>query len=288
MKPIIFCGYSGTGKTTLIRRAAKGLSDRGYRVGYIKHSPHFNREDFLKTEGIKDTEILLESGVTKALILADGLELAYNLAKGGSSEKPGRAKSEILTGKRLRKKVRELIQRYEARGSGAESINLDYLLIEGFKGYDGPIAKVLFGKNREDIAGLRGGLDVAYGGIGTKDYGLEGLQYLPEDTGPDELADFIEKNSVEFPADLDCGECGFPTCREFARELLSGGKSIRDCPPLGEEVVLTVNGRRVVMKGFVRKTLRDVVLAYVENLHDTETSSMKKVQITIREKGDVK
>jgi len=48
-----------------------------------------------------------------------------------------------------------------------------------------------------------------------------------------------------------------------------------------------VDGRRAVMKGFARKNLRDVVLAYVGNLHDTETSGMKKIQITIRQKGEM-
>ena len=45
MKAIIFCGYHKSGKTTLMTRAVRGLTKRGYRVSTVKHSPGLGLEE---------------------------------------------------------------------------------------------------------------------------------------------------------------------------------------------------------------------------------------------------
>ncbi len=39
MTIVAVVGYHNSGKTTLIERIAKALTERGYKVGYIKHDP---------------------------------------------------------------------------------------------------------------------------------------------------------------------------------------------------------------------------------------------------------
>ncbi|MFH1722315.1 MAG: (Fe-S)-binding protein [Candidatus Altiarchaeota archaeon] len=34
---------------------------------------------------------------------------------------------------------------------------------------------------------------------------------------------------------IDCGQCGLPKCRDFARELVAGDAEVFDCPHLNEE-----------------------------------------------------
>ena len=155
----------------------------------------------------------------------------------------------------------------------------DYVIIEGFKSYDGPIPRIVFGRNRKDIEELKNSLTVGYSGIKIEDYGIKELRFLPLSMDKKKIADYIISGTVPFVADLDCGECGFPTCREFARELLAGRKELKDCVPMHDDVKLLVNGKRIPLKGFVRSTFRDIIKAYVTNLHGTEEG---KIQITIR------
>lgn len=34
---------------------------------------------------------------------------------------------------------------------------------------------------------------------------------------------------------LDCGECGFQKCAEFAKELVFGSKEVYDCPHIKDD-----------------------------------------------------
>jgi len=34
---------------------------------------------------------------------------------------------------------------------------------------------------------------------------------------------------------LDCSECGVPTCRDFAEKIISGEKSVFECPKIKDD-----------------------------------------------------
>ncbi len=260
MRPLIVCGYSGTGKTSFVKKAAEGLKGAGFTVAYVKHS---GRKPEI-TGKVKDTELLFNNVDVTAVAVFKNLDVIYRKRKDDKPlSSPGGSPQ-----KEIRLRIRGLL----------DEIDADYVLIEGFKDYNGPIPKIVFGRNREDIENLKDSLTVAYSGIGVEDYGMEGMHFIPVSVERNKLKDFIQSNTIDFAAGLDCGECGFPTCREFAHELLAGNKKISDCLPLQDNVKLFVNGKRIYLKGFVRSTFRDIIEAYIKNLHGTENG---KVRITI-------
>jgi len=253
MKPLIVCGFSGTGKTSFVQKAVEGLREAGFTVSYIKHS---NGDPELSGIG-KDTEGLFKGGADTAVTVSNAFDIVY------------RRNTDMKTAKSNRLKIRTLL----------DSLSSDYAIIEGFKNYDGPVPRIVFGSNRKDIEELKNNLTVGYSGIGMEDYGIKGLTFLPLSMDKKEIADYIISNTVPFVADLDCGECGFSTCREFAHELLEGKKELSDCVPMHDDVKLLVNGKRIPLKGFVRTTFRDIIKAYVKNLHGAEEG---EIRINIR------
>lgn len=61
-----FAAYSGTGKTSLLKRLIPLLIDRGLRIGAIKHSHH----DFLIDYPGKDSHSLRSAGASPVLIVS--------------------------------------------------------------------------------------------------------------------------------------------------------------------------------------------------------------------------
>ncbi len=61
-----FAAYSGTGKTSLLKRLIPLLIDRGLRIGVIKHSHH----DFLIDYPGKDSHSLRSAGASPVLIVS--------------------------------------------------------------------------------------------------------------------------------------------------------------------------------------------------------------------------
>lgn len=65
MPPVIpFVGYSGSGKTTLLEKVIRELTDRGYRIGTIKHHSH----DFEMDVPGKDTWRHKQAGAMTTVI----------------------------------------------------------------------------------------------------------------------------------------------------------------------------------------------------------------------------
>ncbi len=250
MKPIIFCGYRRRGKTTFIRRLIKILKSRGHGVATIKHMGG--------SHGIK-----LEDADT-VRCLKEGADVSFGFGNGYTLRYEYNFKDRDETIKLIRYKVHQLIM-----GSGSE-----YVLIEGLKNYDGPIPKIVFGNTKEEVEGLIDDLTIGYTGFEASDYKLD-IPYLPFDLDEDELYNFIKENSIPFVADLDCGECGYPTCRDFAEKLIKKEVNIKMCVPMSGDVELFINNKPVYLKGFVRDVLRDVVKGFVKNLHDYEEGTIR-------------
>ena len=250
MKPIIICGYRHTGKTTFIKRLIGIIKEKGYTVAVIKHigGRHEPRlED-------SDTSRFLRAGADLSFGFGSGFTIKY--------ERNEKEKNE--TQKFIRYKLHNLIT----------SANKDFILIEGLKSYDGPIPKIVFGSSKEEIISLIDDLTIGYSGINAIDFGLS-IPYLPFDLNNEELFKFIKENSVPFVADLDCGECGYSTCRAFTKALIKKEVSIKNCVPMSSDVRLSVNNKPVYLKGFVRDILRDIVIGFAKNLHDYEEGDIK-------------
>ena len=111
--PILgFCAFSGTGKTTLLKRLLPLLRDAGLRVGMIKHSHH--RFD-IDIPG-KDSYELRQAGASQMLI-ASRYRWALMVDSTPESEPT----------------LQQLLDRLDQR-------NLDLILVEGFR--DQPFPKI--------------------------------------------------------------------------------------------------------------------------------------------------
>ena len=255
MRPIIFCGFRHRGKTTFIKRVIEAVKGEGYKVSVIKHVG-----GGLKLED-RDTARFIDSGADVSIGYGDTLITTYE-------------RSEGFTGKiELRGVLHELI--VKSKG--------DFVLIEGFKSYSGPIPRIVFGNSKEEILSIADRMTVGYTGIGAGDYKIN-IPYIPFNLEGKELFKVIKKLSVPFVADLDCGECGYPDCMDFTLAMLSGKESIKKCVPMQGEVLLRLNGKPVYLKGFVRDILRGVIEGFVSNLHGYEEGDVQIYIRKIREK----
>jgi molybdopterin-guanine dinucleotide biosynthesis protein len=195
MNPIIFCGYHHTGKTTLLERAIGPLARRGRRVGVVKHAS--GRLDF-EASG-KDLSRYMSAGAVEVHLLSlipGGSRGPGGILSPGGRNGPGGSVAE--------------------RGDSSLELILavtsaDFLLIEGFKDYRGPIPRIVFGRNREEIERFMDGGTVGYSGFGLGELRFDeerpeegqlkdrrrfeppprGARFLPMDIDPEALADFL-------------------------------------------------------------------------------------------------
>ena len=84
MPPVLaFSGFSQSGKTTLLSRVVRLLSDQGLRIGVVKHHAHAKAgsKPALNPTG-KDSTILLDSGAKAVALTGPGEEATYHLQPG--------------------------------------------------------------------------------------------------------------------------------------------------------------------------------------------------------------
>ena len=250
MKPIIICGFRHTGKTTFIKRLIKIIKEKGHTVAVIKHIGK-SHEPRLEDS---DTTRYLNAGADLSFGFGSGYTIKYEINEEEKNETP----------KLMRYKLHNLIM----------AANKDFILIEGFKSYDGPIPKIIFGNQKDEIISLIDELTIGYSGINASDFDIS-IPFIPFNMDDEKLYEFIKRNSIPFVADLDCGECGYPTCRSFAKALMQKKVTIKSCIPMSSDVRLTVNNKSVYLKGFVRDILRDIIIGFAKNLHDYEEGDIK-------------
>jgi molybdopterin-guanine dinucleotide biosynthesis protein len=180
MKPIIFCGYHHTGKTTLLERAIGPLARRGYRIGVVKHAA--GSLDFAASG--KDLSRYMTSGAAEVHLISP--------VPGGSRESGGIPAPLRVSGERGGPVVpfaglgEPCVERILAASSA------DFLFIEGFKDWRGPIPRIVFGRNREEIERLVDGNTVGYSGFGLEELFITGARFLPMDIEAEALAGFLE------------------------------------------------------------------------------------------------
>ncbi len=271
MKTYIFCGYHNTGKTTFIKRLAENLIQRGYSVSYIKHMANPQKWEN-KDLNEKDTEQLIETGIQRVVSILPNQNITYTKNRWKPKE------STPLTNPKEERKILR---------STLREIHSDYVLIEGFKHYDGPIPKIIFAKSSEELTKLykeigEFGIYLGYTGynLGKTTISTNGINdptYIDYEN-PD--ISLFTDSKLQYPMDIDCGECGVSTCKEFALGVLHGKKTMRDCKPLNNDIKLLINNQPIYMKSFVANTLKDIIKAYVQNLHEAPKGEIK---ITIKE-----
>jgi hypothetical protein len=80
---------------------------------------------------------------------------------------------------------------------------------------------------------------------------------------------------------IDCKSCGYNSCEEFAKAVHAGETDVRQCITMFTKVDLTINGKNVVIKGFVQDLFRAVVMGIVKELKEVP-ETIQQVDLQIR------
>jgi len=179
MKALIFRGDGKSGKTLLMERAVRELRRRGYQVVIVKHCPHLHPE-----RERTDSGRMLRAGAGGVVLLADQVDVHYRPAHFPHPETGG----DRLTTQRLHAALHGLDQ--------------DYVLVEGFKSYPGPLPSLVFVRSPERMRELHAGRTVALSGPAEleEDARSLGLAFFPLAADGGSLADFIERHAAPPPA----------------------------------------------------------------------------------------
>ncbi len=87
---------------------------------------------------------------------------------------------------------------------------------------------------------------------------------------------------MELPG-LDCGKCGFESCKAMSKAMAAGKAGIEDCVVLkaGNTVILKIDGNDVPVGGFVQKLIKGTTLGMIKNLKKADVKEGDIVELKI-------
>lgn len=226
VRAVAVVGYGEAGKTQVVEGLVRELSKRGYRVATIKHV--VERGFSIDRPG-KDT---------------------WRHARAGAGTVVSLAQRELATIERRAAKLDEVL--HKLGGS-------DFVIIEGFKGLKN-LTKIVAARNETDLRKLVDEFTIASVVVkkaGPPTFKLKQMK---------RLADLVERRVPPVLSELDCGYCGFKSCREFTLAVLVGKKRWDGCPALQERVILMVDGKRVFLNPFMQSMMAGAIVGMVSSL----------------------
>lgn len=94
------------------------------------------------------------------------------------------------------------------------------------------------------------------------------------------IYNMVREKSMPLLPHIDCGECGYPTCKDFAVDYLSGRVKLSDCKILSENaVIVRVSGKRIEIKSFVQEFLGNTILGALSSLRGFEPNGEIVIKI---------
>ncbi len=244
------------GKTTLVEGLIKNLTlQKGLRVGTVKHiHGTFDTPQ-------KDTWKHIKAGATATGVITDS-EL---LTIWNSSELP------IIPETVLDKLPK----------------NLDYVIVEGFRHSEYP--KIIVADVAEDLESINLSNTVAISGrIVEKPEELKKLDLdapVVKINESEKLVNLLESRAqaifVNQLPGIDCKSCGYDTCADLAKAVRAGEADVRQCITMFTKVDLAIDGKTIVMKGFVQELFKAVVMGVVKELKEVPEKS-REISLQIR------
>jgi len=250
-RAVAVVGFKDAGKTQAVEALVGELTRRGLRVGTLKHT---SRTHLLDTPG-KDTWRHREAGsVASAILTWEDAAVFLNRPVG----------------------VAEAVERLGP---------IDTVVLEGFRSLD-VVPRIVIPRDAEEVEALANGLEIAISGPS-----LEGLS-VSEGSVPviplsrvGELADLVESKAFPLLPGLNCGGCGYDSCRALARAILAGEAEAGRCVGYATDAVrLKVDGLGVAMNPFVQGVMRNVVLGVIRTLRGVEEP--RRVEVAFDVVGD--
>ncbi len=264
-------GYKDSGKTSIVEKIVRKLTSEGYRTCVFKHihDPGFS----LDTSG-KDSWRVAEAGAERVVLVS--------------------------------RKERVIIERAEFEQKDLKRLltlgeEFDLILLEGFKSIK-PIEVdryyVLAVRSQDDLLSLsRDRENILFVNtpvpVKTEIVGQEQLANL---LGDEETATQFVDNIVvpliqtgriwKTLPDLDCGRCGYKTCKEMAEAIATKKDREVKCTVEDEPstLVIRIGETRLAMRGFVQEIIRGAVLAMTSSLKGATISGDENVTVIIEDK----
>jgi len=235
LRVIVIAGRKKSGKTRVIEGLVKELINRGYRVGTVKHVP---KQGFTLDQSGTDTWRHAQAG-SKTVVCISPDEVA-------TLEKRKLGLGEILLSLR----------------------DLDFVILEGFGSVEN-LVKIMVARNEDEASELDDDFTVGFMGQGV------GEKTVLEPDDFKAIADLVEQKALPPTAGLDCGDCGYGTCKEFVLAALAGKAPKNGCRPLFGRVLLTVDGRRVPLKIFMQDLIAGTIAGMLTSLKGAKGEEIK-------------
>jgi molybdopterin-guanine dinucleotide biosynthesis protein B len=236
-------GYKNSGKTRVVEALVRELTDRGHRVGTLKHTA----EDVLLDTPGKDTWRHREAG-SRATAILHGRGSAFFIDR-------------FFT-------VNEAVSRLGG---------LDFVVLEGFKSLE-TMAKIIVPREAGEIEGLSNGLEIAMADLAEGGLRAQGDVPVVSLDGGGELADIVEARAFPMLPGLDCHGCGYEDCLGLGRAILAGEASVDKCVGIAPGFTLRVDGEVVPLGPFVQDVTRGVVLGLVKSFKGVEAPSRVELE----------
>ncbi|MBD3183671.1 molybdopterin-guanine dinucleotide biosynthesis protein B [Candidatus Poribacteria bacterium] len=240
MKAVGITGYKNSGKTTLLINLAKELSKRRIQISSVKHVSC--KLDLPGT----DTTLHRQHAYQAAAVSDDESAIFFR---------------ESLS-------LEDMLSYMKS----------DFVLIEGFKSKK-TFPKIVCLKPNEDPHDLLDGLEICI--IGSSINSVDDIKVPVLDKEKDivMIADIAEEKAFKLP-DLNCGACGFDTCYELAKQIVSGNRTIQNCKSLYSDIQIKVKGQVIPVNPFVSKLFRNTIKGMLSALKGFEGGD---VEIKIEE-----
>ncbi len=254
MKAFSVVGITRSGKTTTIENIIREIKRRGFSVGSIKE---IHYEDFALDTGGTNTYRHREAG--SELVTARGYE-----------------ETDILYQEKL--PVEDILRHYTQ----------DYVVMEGITDSNVPI--ILCAHDEEDIKKHKGKdyFDRVFmvSGVAANSGRkvIEGIPAINSQDDTPNMVDIIMEKVFDILPDFSpecCRACGY-SCRELCSRIIWGQSERSDCKIAEAKILLSVDGKKINMVGFVQDILGDTIKALVGNLRGYKKG--KKIEITINDK----
>ncbi len=226
---MLIVGGKKSGKTTVVELLAEELKSRGFTVGTVKHM-HHGRID---VEGKDTYRHGLHADVVGA-VAPDEHAVIF--------KRPGTLHDVV----RL--------------------MNVEVLLIEGFKD-SGVAPKIVCAKTVDDAKNFFDGLEICVSGLVSNENleNIDGVPVINPFKEASRMADLVLGRGFLLPG-LDCGGCGFNTCREMAKQVLAGLKNPEDCSAYRGGVKIYVDGVQLPLNPFMSRLIGSVIKSIVSQL----------------------
>jgi molybdopterin-guanine dinucleotide biosynthesis protein B len=99
------------------------------------------------------------------------------------------------------------------------------------------------------------------------------------------LVDLVEERSYSRLPEMNCGDCGYSRCKDFAKAMVKGEVAETACAMKKERSIeLKIDGLSIPMNPFVQTFVRNTTIGMLSSLKGDELKEFesKKIEITIK------